>query len=109
MASLPQPRRTVEEYLALEERGGMRYEYYDGEVYAMVGVTEKHAIIEGNVYTLLRSKLGIKGPCRPFTSSMRAGVPQLGQCFYPDAFVVCGPSQYSPRISHAIINPTVIF
>jgi Uma2 family endonuclease len=109
MASLSQPRYTIEEYLALEEREGMRYEYYAGEVYAMAGVTEKHALIEGNIYAALRRQLGVQGSCRPFTSSMRVGVPQFGQYFYPDAFVVCGPSQYSPRIAHAIINPTVVF
>jgi len=108
MASLPQPRYTIEEYLALEERDGMRYEYYDGEVYAMAGVTEKHGRIERNIIGLLYNALR-GSSCQVYTASVRVGVVQFGQYFYPDAFVVCGPSQYSPRISHAIINPTVIF
>ena len=41
---------TFEEYEALEREEGIRYEYVDGEVFAMAGTTKRHnAIIQSLV------------------------------------------------------------
>jgi len=47
MATNPVPRKwTVDEYLAYEAETGVKYEYIDGEIYAMSGGTENHSLIQ---------------------------------------------------------------
>ena len=43
--SLPQPRYTVDEYLALEREAEERHEYLDGVIYAMAGESPEHGAI----------------------------------------------------------------
>jgi Uma2 family endonuclease len=43
-----QHRLTIEEYLALEKETDNKYEYHDGEVYAMAGGTPTHSLIANN-------------------------------------------------------------
>ncbi len=45
---------TVEEYLEIEENDpDTRYEYLDGELFAMAGGSLNHAAITGNIYAIL--------------------------------------------------------
>lgn len=50
-------RYTPEEYLALVAKCDQKYEYYDGEIFAMSGGKKEHARINGNLYFELRAKL----------------------------------------------------
>ena len=47
-----QPHFTPAEYLAWEEQQEIRYEYVDGEVYAMTGGTINHSKIAANFITI---------------------------------------------------------
>ncbi|MBO0857253.1 MAG: Uma2 family endonuclease [Chloracidobacterium sp.] len=47
-----------------------RYEYFDGDVFAMAGGSPSHARISGNVNSMLQSKLR-GGLCDAFKSEMR--------------------------------------
>jgi Uma2 family endonuclease len=64
---------TLEEYLALERESEVRYEYWNGEVFAMSGGTLYHDRIMGNVFDLLRTQLRRKG-CEVFTNNMQIKV-----------------------------------
>ena len=53
---------SLEEYLALERGSDVRYEYRDGEVFAMSGGTLWHDVVTANTHESLRD--GLRGkPC----------------------------------------------
>jgi Uma2 family endonuclease len=46
---LKQSRLSHEEYFALEQKEDQRYEYIAGDIFAMVGGSESHALITMNI------------------------------------------------------------
>ncbi|GAC1400695.1 MAG: hypothetical protein NVSMB56_15830 [Pyrinomonadaceae bacterium] len=54
---------TLEEYFELERKSEERFEYFQGEICAMSGVTPNHDQVQGNTYLALR--LALRGrKCR---------------------------------------------
>ncbi len=83
---------TPEEYLKSEPYRNIRHEYVAGQIFAMVGASEAHNLIAGNLISLLRPHL--RGTsCRAFVSDMKVKVKaQKADIFYyPDLFVTCDP------------------
>jgi len=79
---------TVEEYLQGEASAEYKHEYLNGEVWAMVGATDAHVTIAGNLFALLKQSL--KGtPCRAYISDMKVNVEKANAFFYPDVLVTC--------------------
>ena len=70
MSALPKYRYTLEEYIELEKSSEERYEYFDGEVFAMAGGSLEHAIIATNVAGSINNRLGAKN-CRAINSEVR--------------------------------------
>jgi len=89
MASDPKRHYTLEEYLSLERDSEVKYEYRDGEIYAMSGGSLAHDQIMGNLYDALRGQLRDKA-CRVFTNNMQIKVPAAPPYRYADGSVVCG-------------------
>ena len=84
---LPKP-WTVDDFLAWERQQPERYEFVDGVVRMMVGGSNAHTIIKGNVFAALRE--GLRGrPCRALAEGSK--VVTATTTMYPDALVVCGP------------------
>jgi Uma2 family endonuclease len=81
------PRFTPQEYLAWEEQQTLRYEYFDGEVFAMTGGTLPHADIALNIASLLREPL--RGRCKVRNSDAKVGITEEGPFVYPDVSVTC--------------------
>jgi Uma2 family endonuclease len=75
---------TLEEYFELERRSEERYEYWNGEVFCMSGVSPVHAEIEVNLTVALRTKPGGR-ECRIFGANMRIKVPS------PSPISLCRP------------------
>ncbi len=99
---------TVAEYLELEVKNEVKYEFHNGEIYAMSGGTLNHAIISGNIFTSVKSGLKNKGSkCNTFNSDARVHIPELNVYVYPDTSVVCGDIEQSEK-GHAICNPILI-
>lgn len=88
MVASPQFSFSPEEYLEWEERQEIRYEYLEGEVYAMTGGTLPHSEIAVNFVTVLKSHLRGHG-CRVFSSDAKVRISEKGPFFYPDATVTC--------------------
>jgi|SRR5262245_38502031 len=86
MTALPKKKYTLKEYLELDKNSEERYEYFDGEVFAMAGGSPSHARISGNAYSTLQAKLR-GGRCEAFNSEMRIKVPLALPYRYPDASV----------------------
>jgi Uma2 family endonuclease len=75
-----------EEYLEGEKYATIKHEYVAGHAYAMVGVSQAHALITINLAAALHSHLRGK-PCRVFSSDMKV---RVGDAFYyPDIVVSC--------------------
>ena len=69
---------------------GVKYEYVNGQVYAMAGASRAHNIVAGEFFALLRNHL--KGShCRAFQSDMKVGIHSLREdhFYYPDVQVTC--------------------
>ena len=79
---------TVEEYLAFEAAADTKHEYVAGEVYAMTGVTRRHARIVTNLIMRLGGAAR-GGPCDVLTE-VKFG-PRRDRFYYPDVMVVCTP------------------
>lgn len=77
-----------EEYLAWEAVQADRNEYVAGEIFAMVGVRQIHAIVTLNIASELRQQLKGK-PCRPFMSDMKLQIDAADAFYYPDVMVSC--------------------
>lgn len=79
-----------EDFLAWEEQQPVRYEYVDGEVYAMVGTRAWHNIIAGNAYIWLR-QWAHGGRCRVYMNDHKLQIDVSGDHLYPDLMVTCDP------------------
>jgi Uma2 family endonuclease len=76
------------EYLVWEEEQPFRYEYLNGEIYAMTGGTLSHNQVAINLATMLRTFFRGKG-CRIFINDVKVQVSTKGPYFYPDLVVTC--------------------
>jgi len=107
MSSLPvmQPHRLSHaEYFSLEQAENQRYEYHAGEVYAMAGGSESHALISANVLIGLSNALRQK-PCRVYGADMKLHVRRHDLFCYPDVQVLC---EGGIRHEQYVENPVLI-
>jgi Uma2 family endonuclease len=93
MAAEPRRKYTLEEYFDLERSSNERYEYWDGDVFCMSGVSDAHDQIEGNTSYALRRLLEGK-QCRVFTANMRIKVPSLPPYRYADVSALCAQAVF---------------
>lgn len=90
MALMGKVKTSVEDYLQGELVSEVKYEYINGEVYAMSGAKRSHNIIcmnlSGQLFTHLRNT-----SCLAFNSDMKVRVQTASDdCFfYPDLHVTC--------------------
>ena len=107
MAAQPRTGMSIEGYLAFERASAKKHEYRAGEVVAMVGASNAHNDIVGNVYTSLRTRLK-PGTCRVKFSDLRVKVPDARLFTYPDLTVVCGKPQFSDDRQDSLLNPQIV-
>ena len=108
MAANPELRYTLEEYLELERTSEERFEFWDGEIFCMSGVSEEHAEIETNLIVSLKSRLRTRG-CRVFPANMRIKVPTAPPYRYADLSALCGEAQFEEIGGvDALVNPQLI-
>ena len=84
---------SIEDYLAGEERGDVRHEYLDGQVYAMTGASDRHGLIVNAIAFALTPAARRKG-CQLFTSDMKLRLEIAGKTlfYYPDLLLTCNPA-----------------
>jgi len=107
MSTQPKPRYTPEEYLALERAAEYKSEYYDGEIFAMAGASERHVSIVTNLVMALGGQLKSR-PCRVYSADMRVNVSATGLYTYPDLAVVCGERHFHDKHQDTLLNPGVL-
>ncbi|MBD2022349.1 Uma2 family endonuclease [Leptolyngbya sp. FACHB-36] len=79
---------TPEEYLEWEPRQEIRYEYIDGDIFAMTGGSKPHNRIALNLAGALDSHLQGKG-CEVYIADVKVQVSAAGPYHYPDVVVTC--------------------
>jgi Uma2 family endonuclease len=77
-----------EEFLEWEEQQDIKYEYINGEVFAMTGGTIPHTTIALNLAAGLKNHLR-GGKCRPFMADAKVGISGNSPFHYPDVMVSC--------------------
>ena len=77
-----------QEYLEWEKTQELRYEYIDGEVFAMTGGTIPHNRIALNLAIDLDDFLAEK-ECQVYISDVKVQVTSVGPYHYPDVMVSC--------------------
>jgi Uma2 family endonuclease len=115
MEKVEKKRYTVEVYNRLEEEQQHRYEYHEGEVFAMAGAglvrpatdvgDPKHSAIASYTGTLITNVLGDQ-KCTPFKSDAKVYINDANKFVYPYFSVVCGPVERSDKDKKGIQNPT---
>lgn len=101
-----QQRLSIEEYLALEKETDTKYEYHDGEVYAMAGGTPTHSLIANNAGRSLGNAL-LGKRCFAYNSDLRVATSR-NKYVYPDVSVVCGRVSFFEELKNAANNPVLI-
>jgi Uma2 family endonuclease len=81
---------TPQEYLEWEEHQDIKYEYINGEVFAMTGGTISHNDIAFNLASALKNRLR-GSACRVNIADAKVGVSEKGPFHYPDVVVSCHP------------------
>jgi Uma2 family endonuclease len=107
MSLQPKTHLTPEEYLAIERKAEYKSEYFNGEMFAMSGASERHVSIVANLVYLLVGQLRGR-PCKAYASDMRVRVSPTGLYTYPDVVVVCGQAQFADEQQDTLLNPTLI-
>ncbi len=96
---------TPQEYLEWEEQQPIKYEYINGEVFAMTGGTIPHNDVAINLTSALKNHLRGKG-CKVQMADAKVGVSQNGPFHYPDVMVSCDSRDQKAR--KVIYHPCLI-
>jgi Uma2 family endonuclease len=96
---------TPQQYFDWEARQDLRYEYFDGEVFAMTGGSLAHGRIGLNIGAILQNRLRGKG-CIVFNSDCKVGMADDGPFTYPDVSVSC--DERDRRAEQFIQHPRLI-
>lgn len=108
MAANLKRRYSLEEYLELDRESEERLEFYNGEIFAMSGVSEGHAEIELNIATDLRNQLRER-KCRVFPANVRIKVPSAPPYRYGDLSALCGQAVFEKiGVVDVLINPQLV-
>jgi Uma2 family endonuclease len=107
MSSQTKPSYTVQEYLAIERTSQRKNEYFNGEIFAMGGASERHNLIVGNVFASLHTQMRGRH-CKVYASDMRVKISQTGLYTYPDILALCGEAKFDDEQQDTLLNPAII-
>lgn len=101
-----QPKMTAAQYIEWLQDQPIKYQYIDGEVFAMAGGSARHAYLCSQASSALASATRGRS-CKAFGSELHLYIPATGNYFFADASVICGPVQLHAG-SDAALNPSVV-
>lgn len=106
MVAVPKPApMTPQEYLDWEEKQPIKYEYMNGQVFAMTGGTIPHNDISVNLTVALKNHLRGKG-YKVLMVDVKLGVSENGPFYYPDVMVTC--DERDRRATKVIYHPCLV-
>ncbi len=108
MSAVTQKKITLEEYLELDANAEGCFEYHDGLVVEMSGVSVEHSDIEANLLTILKNKTAVRG-CKINPANLRIRVPKLPTYRYADLSALCG-ERIVEKVAglDVLVNPSLI-
>lgn len=108
MSAQVKPLYSLEEYFAFELASDARWEWFNGEVFCMSGVSPNHGQLESNFNLGLRLALRDRD-CRVFPADVRLKVPAAPPYRYADLSALCGKPIYEEIGGiETLTNPSVI-
>lgn len=106
-ATLRLPRRaSYADYLAGENSGERRHEFFDGVIVAMAGGSDEHNAIAGQIAIVLGTRK--TGSCRYYTPDHRFWIAARTRARYTDGSIICGRPEHPVHDGQATINPTIV-
>lgn len=101
---------TFSEYLQLEQADPQsKYEFVNGQIYAMAGGSIKHGLLISNTLYWIREAIRRNGKtCKTFSGEVKVAIDSANSYLYPDVFVVCGEIDDQNQPNRAISNPNII-
>jgi Uma2 family endonuclease len=107
MSIQPKHHYTLGEYFSVEEESDIRHEYFNGDIYAMVGGSLNHNRIKENVSRRLGNQLEGRG-CQVLSSDMRVKSGS-GLYTYPDVLALCAEPEIEViQEKETLLNPSLI-
>lgn len=108
MTAIPKQKLSLAEYFEFDRNSEANYEYFDGEIFEMSGVSPNHATIEMNLAESL-NPAARKRKCRAFPANLRVKVPVLPTYRYPDMTIACGKVEFVEIGGlQCLVNPVLI-
>ncbi|HEX9930110.1 MAG TPA: Uma2 family endonuclease [Pyrinomonadaceae bacterium] len=108
MSAIPKQKYTLEEYFELDRNSEANFEYFNGEVFEMSGVSPNHARIEHRLNRILGIPAD-KKDCEVFPANLRIKVPALPTYRYPDLSVACDGAKFVEIGGlQCLVNPVLI-
>jgi Uma2 family endonuclease len=98
---------SIAEYLHFEKQSQEKHEFFQGEIFAMSGASNRHNLIFSNLFTGIGIQLKGK-PCKPFGSDMRIYVAENTLFTYPDISIICNEIVSAPMDEDTATQPTVL-
>lgn len=97
-----------QEYLEFERDSEIKHEYFDGEIFAMVGASLNHNKITINLVRELGTRLK-DSSCDLFSNDLRVKIQEIDKYTYPDIVIVCGDIELEKNSGmETLLNPLVI-
>jgi len=96
---------TFKEYLALEQEEKLRYEFYQGEVFAMAGGSKRHNILARRLAFVLESQAP---DCEIFLNDVKLEFQKENYYVYPDLMLTCDKEDLADDTESIVRNPVLV-
>ena len=107
MTAQPQEKNkmTQGEYLSFESSSlDVKHEFFNGEVFVMVGAKKNHIYINANLTRELGNKFKTnKSTCKAVSNDMRVKI--ADNYVYPDIVIHCGDAEFEDNEFDSLTNP----
>lgn len=108
MTPNPITRMTLEEYFEFDRNAEGNFEYFEGEIFEMSGVSVEHSTLEINLAVKLDPRARAMG-CSSFSANFRIKPPGIPTYRYADFSIVCGkPGFVDISGLQCLTNPNLI-
>jgi len=110
LASKIDNKLSEKEYLDGEKISDIKYEYINGDIFAMAGAGRKHNQISGNTSREFGNQLKAQfSPCTTFSSDMKVKISNnTTHFYYPDVMVSCDDNEDEKKDEHFVASPKII-
>ena len=86
-------RLSAEQYLSQERQSETKSEYFDGEIFAMAGVSREHNQISANLIRVFGNQL-LDKPYSVYSSDMKVMIKKARKYTYPDLVIACQTERF---------------